>query len=999
MSDAFIGEFPYVDFFHITAGGFPSKWQRTPMSKIPALMADAKGVDCYYSAQHFAKDSSPATADETELHYCGPYADFDADDILDSQRDVHKLISFCREELDLDDAEMRIWFSGKKGFHVLFSPTAFGVTPDADLTYYYKQMFGHLKAFLDMPTLDMSVYTKRRMWRIPGSRHSATGLYKIELDHDDITLHPDSIRELAVSPRSRLVSHEDHTARSMRAATEFLAKFAEEYEAERAAAAHAPTVLHLDAAAEGDPVCVQDIETNGLKKPGDRNKGTVVLASYYKDVGRDQATANAALTKWALGLPPEHRRSDDRYIAANTKSVVQAVYEGGGYHFACNFIRSLHGPKTTPDYERVPCAGESCPFIAARAADDEPPTRVHLAEIGRPELVGKPVTVTIRVAGRTEASYLIPGTIEVRAMTDECERGHCSVHSAGGKMTRDFRKDKRVLIAMCNVPDQQRDALIRKEIEKSSCKRFAYSVTDSVRVVEIMAIPKAETTFGKGRSAAGQYTYQRAYALDTDVDFRVNAYYEVAGTVYPHPKSQAATLAITGATPIQDEIETFDLAAATPHFAAFAGSDAERLSALVADMSVNVVKVAGRASALLAMLLTVNAPLTLSLQGERYGGWVQTVIVGDTGEAKSQMVERFMEHVGLGELVSAQSSGRTGLLYTIINKDTTHNFIQWGSFVLNDRGLLVIDEASGMDRDAYAELRNARRDGIFKVSRSVTGEANSRARLLVLSNPRFGKNMNDFRHGVEALVKLFEAADIRRFDLAVGFRSGSVTHEQIEHEMAAVVEHKFTPETMRANMLWAWSRTPEQIVWEPEVLPAVKEATRRLNERYEGSDIHLLSQDAVEKVARMSQALAATLHSTNDDHTQLIVKEVHVSFVEQLIESLYASPDLEFDYYVKQQREDREVDYNAVFDRIRMAFERTHYVDLVEVFDLFQRNAVVSPFAMECVAGDPKTGRAVMRDLYRSGLVKQGGRGGIEKTNTFIELLRRWEHSRSEDVA
>jgi hypothetical protein len=119
--------------------------------------------------------------------------------------------------------------------------------------------------------------------------------------------------------------------------------------------------------------------------------------------------------------------------------------------------------------------------------------------------------------------------------------------------------------------------------------------------------------------------------------------------------------------------------------------------------------------------------------------------------------------------------------------------------------------------------------------------------------------------------------------------------------------------------------------------------------------------------------------------------------VEQLVDGLYASPDLEFDYYVRQQREDKDVDYNAVFDRVNTACITVHNVDTTEVFDLFQRNSIVTPFAMECIAGDPKTGRAVMRTLYKNGLVKQG-RSGIEKTNTFIELLRRWEHSRS-DVA
>lgn len=989
MSDHYVSLFPYVDFFYMK-GDKPTKWERIAVDEIGERSSRVGSFNTYVSVQQFGEPEQPKTADAAELHYAPPYMDFDSTDVAECQRDVLKVIDFLKTDLDLDDSEIRIWFSGQKGFHLVLSPTAFGVTPSTDLTYVYKRMFLHIREYLGLTSLDGVVYTKRRMWRVPRTVHKATGLYKRELSHDEVTLSVDDIKDLARDPGDDLVSTEDFSAFERPLAVEFFSRFRDEYKAEKEAAEVKVVTLHPEAA-PGDPVCVTDIMTGGLKKPGDRNKATLVLASYNKDAGRPVEEAVATLTDWAVRLPLAHRRSDDAYVKANTASVVKTIYETPGYHFACNFIRSLHGDKAGgKSYERVACAGDSCPFIKGDITA-EGPIDVHLSQIGQPEYIDRPVKVRLRVAGRTESPYLIPKDVEIFATADDCDRTYCALHAAGGRIDRDLTKDLRVVVAMCNVPDQQQTTVIKELLAKGSCKKFAVNINSYAKVMELAAVPKAESAVGDkgGTEVAGDYTYLRMYAL-VEKDFRINNYYEVVGRVYPHPKTQQATLVVTEAEPLQDVIEDFDLDAAMPLFKAYEQEFPVLIGDLLADLSINVTKVAGRKYALLGALMTMHAPLHLNIGDERYGGWLQTLIVGDTGEAKSQLVERLMRHVGLGELVNAQNAGRTGLLYTIVNKDTTHNFIQWGSFVLNDRGLLAIDEASGLEKAEYAELRNARRDGVFKVTRSVTGEASTRTRLLMLSNPRFGKNMHDFGAGIEAVTALFENADIRRFDLVMGFRAGAVPHESIEEELSEDVDHVFTSDVVRANMLWAWSRKSDEIYWTAGTMEAVKGAAKRLNKTYAGSGIHLLSQDATEKIARMSQAVAATFHSSDDLHQMLYVRPEHVAVVEDLIKALYSAEDLEYDTYVRQNSESEDFDFEKAEFELERKLDAWGGCTLNEVFDVFARNKAVNNFALEAIAGESKIARNIAKELMKTGLVKQGQRGGLEKTPRLNEMLRRW---------
>ena len=148
-------------------------------------------------------------------------------------------------------------------------------------------------------------------------------------------------------------------------------------------------------------------------------------------------------------------------------------------------------------------------------------------------------------------------------------------------------------------------------------------------------------------------------------------------------------------------------------------------------------------------------------------GWAEVLIIGDSGQAKTTVVERLMQHYRLGELHSGESSRRTGLVYSL-QQNGKRWFLVWGALPLNDGGLITIDELSGLSEDDLAIMSDVRSSGIARSTGVITAETTARTRCIYISNPRNGRPLNTETYGVQSVLKLFgKTEDVRRLDFAV----------------------------------------------------------------------------------------------------------------------------------------------------------------------------------------------------------------------------------------
>lgn len=95
--------------------------------------------------------------------------------------------------------EYTISASGRKGFHVIIPSRIFGgFEPSSTLP---QQLLSLAKQLTEVE-FDKSIYSNLRLFRLYGSKHPKSGLYKIQIE-PELLDYPDKILELAKEPRER----------------------------------------------------------------------------------------------------------------------------------------------------------------------------------------------------------------------------------------------------------------------------------------------------------------------------------------------------------------------------------------------------------------------------------------------------------------------------------------------------------------------------------------------------------------------------------------------------------------------------------------------------------------------------------------------------------------------------------------------------------------------------------------------------------------------------
>lgn len=127
------------------------------------------------------------------------YFDIDHQDSEKARSDAVSLVSYLLKYMP--EEAVRIYFTGKKGFHVECEAIALGIGASNDLPTLFRYIANQIKDELKIECFDFSVYDLRRMWRLPHSQHQSTGLYKIPLSFSELLSPMANIQECAKQAR------------------------------------------------------------------------------------------------------------------------------------------------------------------------------------------------------------------------------------------------------------------------------------------------------------------------------------------------------------------------------------------------------------------------------------------------------------------------------------------------------------------------------------------------------------------------------------------------------------------------------------------------------------------------------------------------------------------------------------------------------------------------------------------------------------------------------
>ena len=267
------------------------------------LINEYNNTDIYCSIYSYEND------DIENCGLLGPlYFDFDDVNIeanyKDVRREVYQLISLLNREFGIPLDYMEIYFSGNKGFHVLIPPEVFGITNDVDLNIKYKKLVKLIAKEYNLTRLDNKIYDRKRLFRLPNSINSKSGLRKIKINLDFLMdndfifileLAKDHNKEIIVE-----INKEIKTIQKAKKAFEYL------FSPIKHINYHVNKTNNVIHDKELLP-CITNILNTSIGE-GKRNNTAIVLASGLIQTGRDENSIIDMLTKWNQNNNPDVRR-------------------------------------------------------------------------------------------------------------------------------------------------------------------------------------------------------------------------------------------------------------------------------------------------------------------------------------------------------------------------------------------------------------------------------------------------------------------------------------------------------------------------------------------------------------------------------------------------------------------------------------------------------------------------------------------------------------------
>lgn len=544
------------------------------------------------------------------------------------------------------------------------------------------------------------------------------------------------------------------------------------------------------------------------------------------------------------------------------------------------------------------------PKFAESLAEEGEAQEVSLAESADAKLHGKRIQVPIMVSGKDSTPFIVPKMVTAScgdaANGDNPKCQICNMCAHGGEMKKEFNTRDRTIMKLVNASEESMMKYIATSLGiNTKCNVFNMQIDEHMNVEEIRMIPKADAGFGF--STENEYVVRNGYY--TGNTLKTNKRYTMLGYMYPDPMTQQASYLFDRAIPEKDFISEFELTDdIIEYLKTFRVEEGqtieEKFNEIHTDLERNVTYVWERRDVGIAVDLIYHTALHFYFQGQFVKrGWGELLIIGDSGQAKSTLVERIMSHYRAGELHSGESSKRTGLVYSI-QQNSKRWFLVWGAFPLNDGGLICLDELSGLSEDDLAVMSDVRSSGIAKSTGVITSETTSRTRAIYISNPRNGRPLNTEAHGVNAILKLFgKTEDVRRLDMAMAVASGDVDPTIVNKSVddMPTIPHKYTSDLCNTRVLWAWSRRPDQIKFDTGAEKAILRHATAMGRRYSSKIPIVEAADQRIKIARLAIACAACVFSSNETGEHVIVKEEHVDFVVKFMDKIYSTKSLGYD--------------------------------------------------------------------------------------------------------
>lgn len=487
------------------------------------------------------------------------------------------------------------------------------------------------------------------------------------------------------------------------------------------------------------------------------------------------------------------------------------------------------------------------------------------------------------VVGVEPKIYTIPTKLKAF-----CKNVKCTKPCPLAVESQEVEIDVRQLLRFVDASDTAQDTYVRGLY---GCKHVCAEPVDFTNIQKIIFQESASFIDGLEESS-----FENRYGVYMYTDFRLSATlkYNFEACRVTDPRSQQNYYIIRSAEAVAQKMPLIVPGALDRYRTVASVCDTcDELIGYWYKEWMPALAIEGRPDLFGAILLTYCSVTEIPWQAGLIKGWLDTMIIGDTRTGKSQMAQRFVKLLGLGGYINGENARNTGVIGGVQRFGDSW-VITWGAIPMNDRGLLIIDEASGLEVDDVKNLSSTRSSGAVTLNKIVKGEARARTRLVWLSNPRSGRNLSDFYwKGYGAFQEFIPVVeDQARYDLVL-------TAAREDVDVLDGIDSEVQPNIDAWNNLfsYAWTVDSTNIIFPKDFKILMREVAKELNEKYGGGPL-VVGVAVHEKLLRLTCAFAVLCGDIYDG--KLKVNEKHLKFAVEFLSMTLEKPSFGYSDYIKE---------------------------------------------------------------------------------------------------
>ncbi len=623
--------------------------------------------------------------------------------------------------------------------------------------------------------------------------------------------------------------------------------------------------------------------------------------------------------------------------------------------------------------------------------ENEEPKNIDLGKAVDAVNTGKRLKVRAIISAVDTSPYVVPKTMMVT-----CDRGQdcCAICPMFSKKCDDagacevtVNPESAAILEMVAAPKRLQRAAIMNGLSIPPCKSVTF-VPHAWYNVEDVRLGAQLKIADRSSSPVMLPSLCIGYGIEA------NESYELTGRMYPHPATQQVVILASKVEPTKDalsdcylqngQLQALNILQPTKWSE---DAIAEKLDAVYADFESNVTRIFTRRSMHLAIDLAYHSVLVLNVNDKLIKGWSEVLVMGDSSQGKTETALGLMRHYNLGEKVECKNATVAGLLGGL-QQVGNRWFVTWGIIPAHDKRLVILEELKGAPVEIIAKLTEMRSSGVAEIPKIEKRRTHARTRLVALSNPRSDRVLSSYGFGVEAVKELIgNLEDIRRFDFTLLVSLLDVNPQQLLQlqRNPPKVPHVYSSELCQRCVLWAWTRTPDQVKFTDGARESLFKEAQALCLQF-NETIPLVDSGSMQyKLARLATALACRTFSHEPKDNQLVlVRKCHVCFIDNFIRVSFASKTFGYgDYSKAMTAATTLLNADEISTRIGQAPFPSDFIN-----QMLNATEIELRDIQDWCSWDRQDALQMLSFLVRKHALRRDGRA-YRKSSSFIELLKK----------